>query len=126
MNEQQIIRYLELENAKLRAEAARLRQRLHENSRHARRIDQAHDDALLLALWRIGGIAVSRDYAKSQAISQNRYQNAVALLKLARVIVRQRHWTVHDLATIEQRLAMARQKALDDPDLFFLRHPRHS
>lgn len=125
MTPQQQLRYLELENTKLRAEAAQLRKKLGENSRHAKRIDRAYNDALLMAMWRAGGIIPSRDYTKLQGMSQNRFQNACALLKMARVIVRHRHWAVRDLAIIEQRLASARQKALEDPNLFFLRLNRH-
>lgn len=125
MNEQQHIKYLELENAKLRAEAVQLRKKLGENARHTRRINKAYEDALLLAIWRVSGITPSRSYTKEQGISQNRFQNATALLKMARVIVRHRQWVIKDLVAIEQRLETARQRALDDPELFFLRHPRH-
>lgn len=125
MNTEQQLRYLELENTKLRAEAAQLRKKLGENSRHAKRLDRAYNDALLMAMWRAGGIIPSRDYTKLQGFSQNRFQNATALLKMARVIVRHRHWAVKDLAIIEQRLATARQKALEMPELYFLRHSRH-
>lgn len=125
MNAKQQVKYLELQLAKSRAEAAQLRKKIGENSRHVRRIQRAYEDALLFSMWRVAGITPSRDYAKIQGISQNRFQNATALLKMARVIVRQRHWAVTDLAVIEQRLATARQKALDDPELFFLRLNRH-
>jgi len=125
MNHEQHMKYLELENAKLRAEATQLRKKLGENARHARRIQKAYEDALLLAMWRVSGITPSRSYTKEQGISQNRFQNATTLLKMARVIVRHRQWAIKDLAIIEQRLATVRQKALNDPELFFLRHPRH-
>lgn len=125
MNAEQHIKYLELELAKSRAEAAQLRKKIGEKSRHARRIQKAYEDALLLAMWWVSGIIPSRSYTKRQGMSQNRFQNATALLKMGRVIVRHRHWAIKDLAIIEQRLASARQRALDDPQLFFLRHPRH-
>lgn len=125
MNAEQHIKYLKLELAKTRAEAAQLRKKVGENSRHARRIQKAYDDALLLAMWRVSGIIPSRSYTKQQGMSQNRFQNATALLKMGRVIVRHRHWAIKDLAIIEQRLVAARQRALDDPELFFLRLNRH-
>jgi len=125
MNAEQHIKYLELELTKVKAEAAQLRKKLGENSRHARRVQKAYEDALLLAMWRVSGIIPSRSYTKQQGISQNRFQNATALLKMARVIVRHRHWEVKDLAIIEQRLTTARQRALDDPELFFLRLNHH-
>lgn len=125
MNDKQRVRYLELENTKLRAEAAQLRKRLGENTRHVKRINRAYDDALLMAMWKAAGIAVSRDYTKQQGISQNRYQNAYALLKLARVIVRHRHWDVKELTVIERRLEAARKKAIEEPELFFMRLNRH-
>jgi len=125
MNTEQQLRYLELENTKLRAEAAQLRKKIGENSRHTRRVNRAYDDALLMAMWRAGGIIPSRNYTKLQGMSQNRFQNAIALLRMARVVTRHRFWAVKDLAIVEQRLETARQKALNDADLFFLRHSRH-
>jgi len=125
MNDQQQIRYLELENTKLRAEAAQLRKKIGENSRHARRVNRAYQDALLMAMWKAAGIHGSRDYAKLQGMSQNRWQNAIALLRMARVVTRHRFWAVKDLAIVEQRLTTAKEKALNDADLFFLRHSRH-
>lgn len=72
MNTEQQLRYLELKNAKLRAEAAQLRKKIGENSRHARRVNKAYDDALLLAMWKAAVIHPSRDYAHIQGMSQNR------------------------------------------------------
>lgn len=125
MNADQQIKYLELELAKARAEAAHLRKKLGENSKHARRIDRAYEDALLFAVWRVSGIVPSRSYTKQQEISQNRYQNAVALLRMARVIIRHHTWAITDLTVIEQRLNSARQRALEDPNVFLMRHVRH-
>ena len=82
-------------------------------------------EALLLSLWKIGHIHPSREYTKAQGISQNRWQNAITLLKMARVVTRHRHWTTKDLDLIETRLKSAVQTALDHPEAFFLRHPRH-
>jgi hypothetical protein len=121
---EQQIGYLQIELAKAKQEATRLRKALHENNKHARRVDRAYEDALLLASWRVAGIIPSRRYARLYNITQHRWESALALLKLARIVTRQRHWAVTDLATIERNLANARSKALDDPGLFFLRLPR--
>jgi hypothetical protein len=96
-----------------------------ENSKHAKRINRAYEDALLFAMWRVSGIMPSRDYAKKQGISQNRYMNALTLLKMARVVVRHHTWEIKDLAVIEQRLNGARQRALEDRAVFLMRHPRY-
>jgi hypothetical protein len=120
----QQIRYLEIEIRKLQQENSRLRKTLHENSRHARRVEKAYEDALLLASWHTAGIIPSRRYARLYNITQHRWESAIALLKMARVVTRQRHWAITDLATIERMLANARVKALEDPGLFFLRLPR--
>ena len=50
MNEIQANTYLQLEIAELKAENTRLRKKLKENSRHARRVEKAYQDALLLAV----------------------------------------------------------------------------
>ena len=68
MNDQQQRRYLEIELVKAKAEAAALRKQLHLNSRHAKRIDRAYEDALLLAAWRAAGIFPSRQHAKKHGM----------------------------------------------------------
>jgi len=123
MNHQ--LRSLQVELAKAKAEAAYLRKQLKVTNRHAKRIDKAYEDALLLAGWRAAGITPSRAYAKRYKMSQNRWQNAVTLLRLARVIVRHHHWATEDMAIIESRLNNARKSAIEYPDSFFFRHPRH-
>jgi len=125
MRPDQQIHYLELEVAQMKAEATRLRKALHLSSRHARRIEQAFQDALLLALWRTSGVLTSRDYAKTHGMTQNRWQNAVALLRMARVIQRHRYWATEDTALIEDRLASARTVALEHPEAFWARLNRH-
>jgi hypothetical protein len=125
MRPDQQIKYLKLEVAKLKAEATRLRKALRLSSRHARRIEQAFQDALLLAMWHTSGVVTSREYAKKHGMTQNRWQNAVALLRMARVILRHRSWTTEDAALIETRLAHARTVALDHPEAFWARLNRH-
>ena len=66
------LRYLQLELAKAQAEAAQLRKKLHLSNRHAKRIEKAYEDALLLALWQASGIIPSRAYAKRFGLTQNR------------------------------------------------------
>src|SRR5215213_2198019 len=107
MRADQTIKYLQVELAKAKAEAAYLRKKLQLSNRHAKRIDKAYEDALLLATWRAAGIIPSRRYAKCQGFTQNRWQNAVALLKMSRVIQRYYHWATEDLGLIETRLANA-------------------
>lgn len=124
MNDQQVRVYHEQEIRELRHENAQLHRRLGETSRHARRVGQAYKDALLLASWRAVHIFPSRDYAKHKGISQRHWQNAVALLRLARV-VDGRRWRVTELATIEQRLDVAKKRAIEAPDAFRARLPRH-
>lgn len=119
-------RYLRIELAKAQAEAAQLRKQLHLSNRHAKRIDQAYEDALSMASWYAVGIIPSRAYAKRFGFSQNRWQNAIALLKMARMIQRQRHWVTDDLSLIETRLANARKQAIEFPEAYFARLNRHS
>jgi len=124
MNELQQTRYAEQENRELRHENALLRKKLRETGRHARRVQQAYKDALLLAEWRAVRIFPSRAYARYQGISQRRWQNATALLRLARVLDG-RKWKATELAIIEQRLELAKQRAIEAPDAFRARLPRH-
>jgi hypothetical protein len=126
MNAEQQVRYLQIELEKARQEASRLRKALGENGKHARRIDKAYEDALLLATFYAAGIIPSRRYARLKGLTQNRWENATTLLKMARIIERQRRWVTADLAVIEKRLALAREKALENPALFFLRANKHT
>lgn len=124
MNELQLTRYKDQEIKELKAENAQLRKRLGESNRHARRVERAYRDALLLAEWRSVAVFPSRRYAAYHKISQRRWQNAVALLRMARIL-EGRRWTTTTLATIEQRLDAAKQRATDTPDAFKARLPRH-
>lgn len=126
MNVQQAIAYLETENAQLRAEVKALRRRLHDGRGFERRIERAYDDALLLSLWWAGGIYPSRRYARvAGGMSQRAWQNAMALLRMARIVTGQRRWMAQDAALIEQRLQRAKAQALADPERFWLRLNRH-
>ncbi len=119
------LRLAETELKKLQQENARLRKRLQENSRHARRIDRAYHDALLLAQLHVGYTPTSRGFAAQAAnMSQRRWQNALALLKMARVHSG-RAWIHHDLLTVESRLESAKDKAIAVPEAYFARLNRH-
>ena len=126
MTPEQRIKYLEIENAQMRRDAAALRKKLAETSAHTRRVEKAYQDGLLLATWCAGGIAPSRRFAARHQISQRRWQNSCGLLRMARVLDRNRHWTTTDLATIERRLERARQQAIESPDAFKARLNRHA
>ena len=52
MNDIQLARTRDQEIRELRHENARLRKKVCETGRHARRVQQAYKDALLLAEWR--------------------------------------------------------------------------
>jgi hypothetical protein len=125
MTPEQQIKYLEIELTQVKREATRLRKTLHENSRHARRINRAYQDALLLVTFRVAGIIPSRRFAGLHEISQNRYENALGLLRMARIIQRERHWIMIDAATAEGRLEKARQNAIEYPESFFCRMNSH-
>src|SRR5687767_5351691 len=109
MNAEQQVKYLELEVQKLKAERARLAKALQETSRHGRRVQRAYEDALLLAMWHCSGIIPSRRYARLHKFTQNRWENATGLLRMARIIVGHRRWVQTDLSTIEDRLGQAKQ-----------------
>lgn len=98
---------------------------MHENGKHARRIDKAYQDALLLSTFYVGGIIPSRRFAKIQGLSQNRWENSIALLKLARVVEGHRRWVAQGLDVIEKKLIIAKGKSLEDPRIFFLRANSH-
>jgi hypothetical protein len=111
-------KHLELELLRLRQENSELRKALRINGRHARRIQRAYDAALMLATWHVGFLDTSRSFAMANGVSQRSWENAMALLKLARVVNGHR-WRVHDLAVIESALQRAQDRALETPESFF-------
>lgn len=122
---EQRIRVLESQLRVANAEIAKLRRRLGQNGAYGKRLDNAYRDALLLAALHLGFQPTSRRAAEEQAdISRNRHQNAIALLRLARVH-NGRQFLHHDLATIEERLATAKDVALTTPAAYRARLPRH-
>lgn len=117
--------YLLVELKRLQAENRRLRAALKENGRHARRIQRAHDAALLLAQWHLAYLPTSRHFAMSHGMPQRQWQNATALLRLARVCDQRGRWRYHDLPTIEAKLRDAVVAANAAPEAFFARGPKH-
>lgn len=126
MNDKQRIQYLEIELTKARRESAKLRKKLGIANKHFRRVDQAYEDALLLATWKSAGIHPSREYAKRHGITQNRFENACGLLRLARVVVSHRTWVTDKLEEVEARLQKAKEKALESPEAYKARLNRHA
>lgn len=126
MTPEQQLRYLQLENEQVKRDAAALRKKLAETSAHARRVERAYQDALLLATWYAGGIAPSRRFAALHGMTQRRWQNACGLLRMGRILNRSRHWTTTDLATIERRLERSRQQAIETPEAYQARLNRHA
>lgn len=126
MNDSQLTRYQEQEIRELKAENTALRKKLKETGRHARRVARAYQDALLLATWRASHIPPSRSYAAHHKISQRRWQNAVGLLRMARVIEGRSRWITTDLTLVEQRLAVARQRATEQPAAYRMRLNGHA
>lgn len=124
MNAIQELHYLEIENSQLRADNARLRNVLAERDGHARRIKRAHQDALLLALWAGAGIPPSRRFAGRHKMSERRWENAVALLRMARILTGNRRWATRDAAIIEARLETAAQRATESETAYRSRHMR--
>jgi len=121
------IRDLELQNHLLRGEVARLSKLAGERNKHARRVTRAYNDAILLAGLRAGGQRTSRRYMIDQhGFTQNRWENATALLRLARVLSKHRHWRTFDLERIGSALDDARMAALAQPSAFRARLNRHA
>lgn len=117
-------KHLQLEIDRLKYENAKLRKALKVNGRHARRLQRAYDTALLLATWHVAHLPVSRAFARSHGVGQRSWENAIALLRLARVVHRQT-WRMHDIATIERALARAQERANAAPEVYFLHVAKH-
>lgn len=108
------------------AEIATLRAKVRVNSAHAKRIDRAYHDALLLAQFHVGFEETTRERARTHGkITHCRWENAIALLCMARCHDG-RKWLVHDLLTIETKLARSKEIAIDEPERFRGRLPAHA
>lgn len=122
---EQRTKVLELELKQVKAENAQLRNALRQNTRHTKRIEQAYQDALLLAQLHVGYQPTSRNASGRAAISRRRWTNAVALLKLARAY-NCRKFTVHSLAEVEPALQRAKRIAEENPTSYYARLPKHA
>ena len=71
-------------------------------------------------------IARLADFARRHGMTQRRWQNAVGLLRMARVITDYRRWVITDLASIEQRLELAKCRAIEAPESYQARLNRHA
>lgn len=115
--------HLLVEVKRLQEENAKLRAALRVNGRHARRIQRAHDCALLLATWHIAYLPTSREFAAANGMAQRQWQNAMALLRLARIVDARGRWKCHDLPSISVRLDDAVIAANSAPDAYFSHGP---
>lgn len=112
-------RHLEVEIKRLQQENKDLRTALKLNGRHSRRIRRAADVALLLATWHIAYLPTTREFAAQNNLGQRQWQNAMALLRMGRIIDARGRWLFHDLPTIEAMLEDAVIAANSAPDLYF-------
>jgi len=118
-------KHLLVELRRLQTENRKLRAALKINGRHSRRIQRAHDCALLLAQWHVAHLPTSRDFAKAMSMPQRQWENGIALLRLARVCDVAGRWHWHDLTTISAKLDHAAVGANASPEAFFARGNRH-
>ena len=122
---EQRVKVLESELRIANAEIARLRRRLDERGAHGKRVQRAYSDALLLAEWAIGYLPTTRRFAAEYGMTHIRWENAHALLRLAR-IHNGRGWLLHDLAAIEAALSKAVERSMETPEAYRARLPRHA
>ncbi len=113
------VNHLLVEVKRLQEENQKLRAALRLNGRHARRISRAHDCALLLATWHIAYLPTSRAFAAQNGMAQRQHQNAMALLRLARIVDARGRWKCHDLPSISARLDDAVIAANSAPEVYF-------
>lgn len=118
-------KHLLLELRRLQSENRELRAALKINGRHARRIQRAYDVGLLLAQWHVAHLPTSRDFAKTNGISQRQWENGITLLRLARVVDQAGRWFCHDLPSISAKLDHAVVAANAAPEAWFARGNRH-
>lgn len=112
---------LRVEVERLRAENAKLHRNAGRQSAFVAKVDRAHADALLFLSLRVGGITPSREYcADVLGIGRRRWQWAMALLKLAKLIN-------HDPAdpVVMHRLDEAKGEALANHLALKVRLTRH-
>ena len=117
--------HLLVELRRLQSENRRLRSALRINGRHSRRIQRAHDCALLLAQWHMAHLPSSRDFAMAHGVSQRQWENGITLLRLARVCDQANRWHCHDLTGISAKLDNTAVVARDVPSAFYARGCKH-
>jgi hypothetical protein len=119
MDYQRIVTYLNTENRQLRDAVVKLGAKVGERTYHPRRVRLAYEDALLMAVSYSGGTYPSREYMMQyKEMSRARFDNALALLRMARVVVSRRRWVVRDLASIDSALRRAQAKATENPESY--------
>jgi hypothetical protein len=124
MDYQRIVTYLNTENRQLRDAVVKLGAKVGERTYHPRRVRLAYEDALLMAVSYSGGTYPSREYMMQyKEMSRARFDNALALLRMARVVKRKWLWParreVH-FPTIEKAVGLAKTKATDKPESYRL------
>lgn len=110
-------RWLDFTVERLDAENKALRRKLRLSSRHARRVQQAFEDAHLMATSHIAYVDTGRAAMERRGITKRRWECAVALLRMARVLDGTR-WLLHDAERIGSKLERAVERAIDEPGLF--------
>ena len=115
------IKALRVEVERLRTENAKLHRNAGRQSAFIGKLRRAHDDAVLFLSLRAGGITPSREYcADTLGIGRRRWQWAMALLRLAKLINRD----PADPASLDL-LERAKSEALDNPLSLKVRLTRH-
>lgn len=126
MTPEQTATALQLEVKRLAADNAELRRKLEERNRHRQRVLQAATDARLLLLWRSGGTSTSAATANRLAgMSRRRWQNAVALLRMARLVDFAWKWDERAPDAAERAVVRATERAIASRDSFLMRLPKH-
>jgi len=111
---------LRVEVERLRAENAKLHRNAKRQASFIAKVERAHADALLFLSLRVGGITPSREYAATLGIGRRRWQWAMALLKLAKLV----NHDPTDPAVVE-RLESAKGEALANQLALKVRLTRH-
>lgn len=124
-NEQILLLQNEVE--RLRRDNLRLRRNAKKKAAYIERINRAYSDAIHLCVHMANGqgIRPTRKYcAERLGIGRRRWQAAIALLRIARLFGGRR-WVETTDQMAADRLATARQTALDTPQAFYSRLSRH-
>lgn len=121
------LRELELQNHLLRREVTRLAKRAGEKSKHGRRVNAAFNDAVIMAGLHAAHQPTSRRYMiEHHGFTQTRWENAMGLLRMARVVTRHHHWASADAAHIGDTLERVRERAITEPEAFKARLNKHA